>query len=64
MKNARVLALIAVIGFIVVISGCIPQEQYDSQLDKNRIQAEEISSLRSKLSAAELELKQAAPIGP
>lgn len=58
MKNARVLALIAVIGFIVVISGCIPQEQYDSQLDKNRIQAEDISSLRSKLSAAELELKQ------
>lgn len=58
MKNARVLALIAVIGFIVIVSGCVPQEQYDSQLDKNRIQAEDISSLRSKLSAAELELKQ------
>jgi len=59
MKNARVLVLIATIALLAIaVSGCISQEQYDSQLDKNRIQAEDISKLRSQLSAAELELKQ------
>ena len=59
MKNVKLLATIAICIFVAaVLSGCIPQEEYDAQLDKNRIQADELSDLNGKLRASEIQLNQ------
>ena len=59
MKKVKLLATIAIfVSTAALFSGCVPQQKYQAQIDKNRQQSVKIDELSGKLRSAELQLKQ------
>lgn len=58
MRTGRFSVVVVLCVFVMLLSGCVSQEQYGDVKAQNRIQQSRIASLESQLSDAQLQLEQ------
>ena len=58
MRTGRFFVVVLLCVFVVLLNGCVSQEQYEDVKAQNRIQQSRIASLESQLSDAQLQLEQ------
>jgi chemotaxis protein MotB len=58
MRTGRFSVVVLLCVFVMMMTGCVSQEQYEDMKAQNRIQQSRIASLESQLSDAQLQLEQ------